>query len=323
MFAVRIHDVGSPDVLRYEEIETPMPVAGQVRIKLHAIGMNFIDTYHRTGLYKLPLPAVLGREGAGVVDAIGDGVGNVQIGERVAYVLDAPSYAEYAVVPASRVVHIPDAVSFEDAAAVILQGLTAHYLCLSTYPLKENDWCLIHAAAGGAGQLTVQIAKIAGARVIGTVSTEEKARVAREAGADEIILYTKADFVSEVKRLTNNKGLPVVYDSVGKDTYEGSLNCLSPRGMLVLWGNASGAVPPIDPLTLMTKGSLYLTRPTLGHYIATPEEYAWRANDLFHWLTEGKLSVRIDKTFALKDAADAHRYMESRAAMGKLLLLPG
>ncbi len=345
MYAVRIHETGSSDVLRYEEIETPTPNAGQVRVKLHAIGINFIDTYHRTGLYKLPLPATLGREGAGVVDAVGDDVGNAgssvphvvdavgddvgnagtsapRVGERVAFVLDAPSYAEYAIVPAHRVVRVPDAVSFEDATAVLVQGLTAHYLCFSTFPLKENDWCLIHAAAGGAGQLTVQVAKIAGAKVIGTVSTEEKARVAREAGCDEVILYSQTDFVSEVKRITNNQGVPVVYDSVGKDTFEGSINCLSPRGYLVLWGNASGATPPIDPLTLMSKGSLFLTRPTLGHYIATPEEYAWRAADLFHWLGVGKLRVRIDKTFTLRDAADAHRYLESRAAMGKILLLP-
>lgn len=339
MFAVRIHNIGGPDVLQYEEIETPVPGPGQVRVKLHAIGINFIDTYHRTGLYKLPLPAILGREGAGVIDALGDpvgsaGVGNAgtsvtpagsgvpRVGDRVAFVLDAPAYAEYAIVPAHRVVRVPDAVSFQDAAAVILQGLTAHYLIFSTYLVKRGEWCLIHAAAGGAGQLTVQIAKIAGANVIGTCSTEEKARVATESGCDDVILYTQRDFVSAVKRLTNNKGVPVVYDSVGKDTYEGSLNCLSPRGMLVLWGNASGAVPPIDPLTLMNKGSLYLTRPTLGHYIATPEEYAWRANDLFQWMAEGKLRVRIDKGFALRDAADAHRHLESRAAMGKILLIP-
>lgn len=322
MYAVRIHETGSPDVLRYEEIETPAPNAGQVRVKLHAIGINYIDTYHRTGLYKLPMPAILGREGAGEIDAVGDGVDVTRIGERVAFVLDAPSYAEYALVPAHRIVRVPDAVSFKDAAAVLLQGLTAHYLCFSTYFLKQDEWCLIHAAAGGAGQLTVQVAKIAGAKIIGTCSTEEKARVAREAGCDKVILYSQTDFVSEVKRITNNQGVPVVYDSVGKDTYEGSLNCLSPRGMLVLWGNASGAVPPLDPLTLMTKGSLYLTRPTLGHYIATPEEYAWRANELFQWIEQRKLRVRIDKQFALRAAADAHRYLESRAAMGKILLIP-
>lgn len=322
MFAVRIHETGSPDVLQYEEIATPTPGAGQVRIKLHAIGMNFIDIYHRTGLYKLSLPAILGREGAGVVDAVGEGVQDVQVGERVVFVLDAPSYAEYAIVAAARVVQVPESVSLQDAAAVILQGLTAHYLCFSTYPLKPGEWCLIHAAAGGAGQLTVQIAKIAGAKVIGTVSTQEKAEVAFGVGCDKVILYSQEDFVAEVKKLTENKGLPVVYDSVGKETYEGSLNCLKPRGYLVLWGNASGAVPPIDPLTLMAKGSLYLTRPTLGHYIATREEYAWRAADLFHWLAAGKLRVRIDKTFPLRDAADAHRYLESRVSMGKLLLIP-
>jgi NADPH2:quinone reductase len=322
MFAVRIHEVGGPEVLRYEEVETPSPKAGQVRVKLHAIGMNFIDTYHRTGLYKLPLPAILGREGAGVVDAVGDDVTDFQVGDRVAFMLDAPSYAEYAVVPAARLVQVPENVSFEDAAAVVLQGMTAHYLCFSTYPLKQGDWCLIHAAAGGAGQLTVQAAKIAGANVIGTVSTEEKAKVAKEAGCDEVILYTQTDFVTEVKRLTNNKGVPVVYDSVGKDTYEGSMNCLSPRGYLVLWGNASGAVPPIDPLMLMSKGSLFMTRPTLGNYIATRQELEWRAADVFHWLETGKMRVRIDKKFSLKDAPEAHQYMESRASMGKLLLVP-
>lgn len=322
MYAIRIHETGGPEVLSYEEIETPQPGAGQVRVKLHAIGINYIDTYHRTGLYKLPLPATLGREGAGEIDALGEGVTDAQIGERVAFVLDAPSYAEYAVVPSQRVVRVPDSVSFEDAAAVLLQGLTAHYLCLSTYPLKQAEWCLIHAAAGGAGQLTLQVAKIMGARVIGTVSTEQKARVAFELGCDDVIIYSQTDFVAQVKNLTGGKGVPVVYDSVGKDTWEGSLNCLSPRGMLVLWGNASGAVPPIDPLLLMSKGSLFLTRPTLGHYIATRQEYEGRARDLFQWLAEGKLRVRIDKTFALRDAAEAHRYLESRAAMGKILLIP-
>ena len=231
MFAVRIHETGGPDVLRYEEVATPVPGAGQVRIKLHAIGMNFIDTYHRSGLYKLSLPATLGREGAGIVDAVGEGVTDVQVGDRVAFVLDAPSYAEYAIVPAARVVKVPEDVSFEQAAAVLLQGLTAHYLCLSTYPLKPGEWCLIHAAAGGAGQLTVQTAKIGGANVIGTVSTKEKAAVAFEAGCDRVILYSQEDFVAEVKKITENKGLPVVYDSVGKDTYEGSMNCLMPRGI--------------------------------------------------------------------------------------------
>ncbi|OQY87126.1 MAG: NADPH:quinone reductase [Chloroflexi bacterium UTCFX4] len=322
MRAVRIHETGEPDVLRYDEIDTPAPGENQVRVKLNAIGINYIDVYHRVGLYPLPLPAILGREGAGVIDAVGANVTDAKIGERVAFVLDAPSYAEYALVSAQRIVRVPDAVSFKDAAAALLQGLTAHYLCFNTYPLKPNEWCLIHAAAGGAGQLAVQVAKIRGARVIGTVSTEEKARVARAAGCDEVILYSQTDFVAETRRITAGQGLPVVYDSVGKDTWQGSLNCLAPRGMLVLWGNASGAVPPIDPLLLMNKGSLYLTRPTLGHYIATRAEYAARANDLFQWMAEGKLRVRIDKQFSLRDAADAHRYLASRAAMGKILLIP-
>ncbi|MCC7165387.1 MAG: quinone oxidoreductase [Anaerolineae bacterium] len=322
MKAIRFHDVGGPDVLQFQEVEMPTPEAGQVRIKLHAIGVNYIDIYHRTGLYKLPLPAIPGQEGAGIVDAVGANVTDFHIGDRVAFVLDAPSYAEYTVVPTVRLVQIPDDVSFQQAAAALLQGLTAHYLCFSTYPLKQDEWCLIHAAAGGAGQLTVQMAKIAGARVIGTVSTQEKARVAQDAGCDEVILYTQTDFVPEVKRITNNKGLPVVYDSVGKDTFQGSLECLAPRGYMVSWGNASGPVPPLDPRELMRKGSLYLTRPTLGHYIATRQELDWRAADLFRWLAVGRLRVRIDRTFALQDAAEAHRYIESRASMGKILIEP-
>lgn len=322
MLAARIHDVGGPEALQLDDIEIPTPAAGQVRIKLQAIGINFTDIYHRIGLYKLPMPAILGREGAGVVDAVGDGVTGIKIGDRVAFANDAPSYTEYTILPATRAIPIPDDVSVQDAAAILLQGLTAHYLCFSTYPLKPDEWCLIHAAAGGAGQLTVQAAKIAGARVIGTVSTEEKAKVARDAGCDEVIIYSKTDFVSEVKRITKEQGVPVVYDSVGKDTYQGSIQCLAVRGMLVLWGNASGAVPPLDPLALMNSGSLYLTRPTLRHYVATRQEYEWRAGDLFHWLADGKMRVRIDKTFALRDVVQAHRYLESRAAMGKILLTP-
>lgn len=322
MHAVRIHEIGGPEVLSYDEIETPQPGAGQVRVKLEASGVNYIDVYHRTGLYKLNLPAILGREGAGVVDAVGADVSTVRQGDRVAFVLDAPSYAEYAIVSAQRVVRVPANVSLQDAAAVLLQGLTAHYLCYSTYPLKPGDWTLIHAAAGGAGQLTVQVAKIAGARVIGTVSTKAKAEVARAAGCDEVILYSETDFVPRVREITGGKGVPVVYDSVGKDTYAGSLNCLAPRGMFVSWGNASGAVSPIDPLTLMSKGSLFMTRPTLGHYLATPEEYAWRADALFGWLGEGKVVVRIDQTLPLRQAVQAHEYLESRKAMGKILLLP-
>lgn len=322
MYAVRVHEYGSPDRMKYEEVETPTPGTGQVRVKIQSIGVNYADTYERSGLYKKPLPAILGSEAAGVVDRVGNGVENIHVGDRITFVQDAPAYAEYAIVPAARALEIPAVLSFDDAAAVLLQGLTAHYLCLSTYPLQAGQWTLIHAAAGGAGQLTVQVAKIRGAHVIGTVSTEEKAQIAREVGADEVVIYTQTDFVAEVKRMTGGKGLPVVYDSVGKDTYEGSMNCLATRGMLVLWGNASGPVPPIDPLTLSGKGSLYMTRPTLRHYIAEHGEYQWRVSDLFKWMAEGKLRVRIDKKFSLKDAADAHRYIESRASMGKVLLVP-
>jgi NADPH2:quinone reductase len=322
MRAVRIHATGGPEVLRIDELETPTPGPGQVRVKLSAIGINFIDVYHRTGLYKLPLPAILGREGAGVVDAVGDDVRDFKVSDRVAFLLDAPSYTEFSIVPTARLIRVPSSASFELAAALVLQGLTAHYLCLSTYPLKPGEWTLVHAEAGATGQLVVQVAKLVGARVIGTVSTEEKARTARELGADEVINYAGEDFVSRVREITGGKGLNVVYDSVGRDTFEGSMNCLAPRGMLVLWGNASGAVPPIDPLTLMGKGSLYLTRPTLGHYIADRAELDQRTADLFQWVAEGKLKVRIDRTFPPGDAAEAHKYLESRRAMGKLLLAP-
>lgn len=322
MFAVRIHEHGSPQVLNYEKVPLPEPTAHQVRVKIVAAGINFVDTYHRKGLYKLNLPAVLGLEGAGIVDALGEGATVWKMGDRVAFANDPYSYSEYAVIPGARLVRIPDGMSFEDAAAVLLQGMTAHYLALSTYPLKQGDTALIHAAAGGAGQLLVQIAKLRGARVIGTVSTQAKADLARTLGADHAILYSQMSFEPEVKRIMGGKGVEVVYDSVGKDTYEQSMNCLKPRGMLVLWGNASGAVPPIDPLTLMSKGSLFMTRPTLGHYIADRAELEWRAGDVFNWVGDGKLHVRIDKTFPLRDAAKAHRYIESRASMGKVLLIP-
>lgn len=322
MFAVRIHENGGPDVLRYEEVSLPEPAGGEVRLKIMAAGINFVDTYHRKGLYKLNLPTVLGREGAGFVDALGEGVTHLKEGDRVAFANDPYSYSEYAVIPAARVVRVPEGMSFEDAAAVLLQGMTAHYLALTTYPLKQGDTALIHAAAGGAGQLLVQIAKLCGARVIGTVSTEAKAELARTLGADDVILYSQMNFEPEVKRIMGGKGVEVVYDSVGKDTYAQSMNCLKPRGMLVLWGNASGAVPPIDPLTLMSKGSLFMTRPTLGHYIADRAELEWRAGDVFNWVKDGKVHVRIDRTFPLRQAAEAHRYIESRASMGKVLLIP-
>lgn len=322
MKAIRIQQFGGPEVLRYEDIAIPEPGEGAARVKIEAIGINFADVYQRDGRYGMTLPFTLGQEAAGVVDAVGPGVSEVKTGDRVAYTLVPGSYAEYAVVPAGRLVAIPESVTTQQAAAVILQGLTAHYLTHSTYPLKSGETALIHAAAGGVGLLLVQVAKRLGARVIGTVSTEEKARLAKEAGADQVILYTQKDFEQETKRLTNGKGVDVVYDSVGKTTFEKSLNCLRPRGYLVLFGQSSGPAPAIDPQILNPKGSLFLTRPTLNHYIAHRAELMERAAALFNWVRKGELKVRIDKTFPLAQAADAHRYLESRASKGKLLLLP-
>jgi NADPH2:quinone reductase len=322
MKAIRVQSPGGQDVLKYEEVTDPTPGPGQALVKLHAIGVNFIDVYHRTGLYKLPLPFTPGMEGAGVVESVGPGVTEVQVGDRVAYAMAVGAYAEEAVVPSWQLVKLPASLDFSSAAAAMLQGMTAHYLTHSTYAIQRGDTILVHAAAGGAGLLIVQMAKRRGARVIGTVSTEEKARLARSAGVDEAILYTQADFETEVKRLTEGKGLPVVYDSVGKTTYEKSLNCLRPRGILVLFGQSSGAVPPIDPGILAAKGSLYLTRPTLGHYSATREELLSRADDVLSWVSKGELKLRIEKTFALSDAGEAHRELESRRTTGKLLIIP-
>ncbi len=322
MKAIRIHQFGGLDALKYEDIPAPTPGSGEARLKIEAIGVNFIDVYQRVGLYKPALPFTLGQEAAGVVDAVGAGVTDVKVGDRVAYTTTMGSYAEYAVVPAWRLVPVPAGVSARDAAAVLLQGLTAHYLAYSTYPLQRGETALVHAAAGGLGALLVQIAKNIGARVIGTVSTEEKARLARAAGADEVILYEQTDFEAEVKRLTNGKGVDVVYDSVGKTTFDKSLNCLRRRGYMVLCGQSSGAVPPFDPQVLNAKGSLFLTRPTLAHYTADRAELSQRANDLFQWMRASKLKVRIDSTFPLAQTADAHRHLESRQAMGKVLLIP-
>jgi NADPH2:quinone reductase len=322
MKAIRVQSPGGPEVLKYEEVSEPKPAPGQALVRLHAIGVNFIDVYHRTGLYKLPLPFTPGMEGAGVVESVGEGVTEVQLGDRVAYAMAVGAYAELAVVPSWQLVKIPATMDFSSAAAATLQGMTAHYLTHSTYTIQRGDTILVHAAAGGAGLLIAQMAKRRGARVIGTVSTEEKARLARSAGVDEVILYTEADFESEVKRLTEGKGLPVVYDSVGKTTYEKSLNCLRPRGMMVLFGQSSGAVPPIDPGILAAKGSLYLTRPSLSHYSATREELLSRADDVIGWVSKGELKLRIEKTFALSDAAEAHRELESRRTTGKLLIIP-
>jgi NADPH2:quinone reductase len=322
MRAIRIHAFGGPEVLQVEEVPVPVPGPGEARVRIEAAGVNFIDIYHRTGQYRGNLPLTLGQEGAGVVDATGPGVTEVQVGQRVAYASVQGAYAEYAIVPAARLVPVPDGVSSQVAAAVMLQGMTAHYLSHSTYPLGAKDTALVHAAAGGVGGLLVQIAKRRGARVIGTVSTEAKAAEARAAGADEVIRYTETDFVAETRRLTDGQGVPVVYDSVGKTTFDGSLDCLRPRGYLVLFGQSSGAVPPLDPQVLNAKGSLFLTRPTLAHYIATRDELLWRAGDLVRWIAAGELNVRVAATYKLSAAEEAQDYLAGRHAHGKVLLIP-
>jgi NADPH2:quinone reductase len=322
MKAIRVHQYGGLEAVTYEDIAVPEPGEGEARVRLEAIGVNFIDIYHRIGRYQGSLPLTLGQEAAGTVDAVGPGVTDVKPGDRVAFASVQGTYAEFAIAPAWRLIPIPAGVDSQTAAAVILQGMTAHYLTHSTYPLQAGESALVHAAGGGTGQLLVQVAKRRGARVIGTVSTEEKARLAREAGADEVILYTQVEFDTEVKRLTNNTGVDVVYDSVGKDTFDKSLNCLRRRGYMVLYGAASGAVPPIDPQILNAKGSLFLTRPFLGHYTADRAELLSRVSDLFQWIAAGELKVRIDKTFPLAKAAEAHRYLEGRQSKGKILLIP-
>jgi NADPH2:quinone reductase len=322
MKAVRVHQYGGLEALKMEDLPAPNPGAGEVRVKIEAIGVNFIDIYHRIGRYQGSLPLTLGQEAAGTVDAVGPNVKEVRPGDRVAYASVQGSYAEFAIVPAGRLIPVSAGVDLKQAAAVMLQGMTAHYLTHSTYPLKEGETALVHAAGGGTGQLLVQIAKRRGARVIGTASTEEKAALARAAGADEVIRYTQTDFEKEVKRLMNNTGVDVVYDSVGRDTFDKSLDCLRRRGTMILFGASSGPVPPIDPQTLNAKGSLYLTRPTLGHYIADRDELLWRANDLFRWIAAGELKVRIDQTFPLAEVAEAQRYLEGRQSKGKILLIP-
>ena len=284
--------------------------------------MNFIDVYQRSGLYKLDMPLTLGLEAGGTVTAVGPGVTEVKVGDKVAYTGVPGAYAQSAAVPAARLVVLPQGVSTKQGAAIMLQGMTAHYLACSTYPLKKGDTCLVHAAAGGVGLILCQIARLRGAKVIGTVSTDEKAKLAREAGADETILYTRQDFAAEVKRITGGKGLQVVYDSVGKDTWEGSINCLAPRGLIALYGQSSGPIGMIDPQILNTKGSLFLTRPSLNVYIATREELQQRAGELFGWIREGKLKLRMEFEFPLKDAAEAHRALEGRKTTGKVLLIP-
>jgi NADPH2:quinone reductase len=321
--AIRVHAYGGPDALRYDDAPTPAPAAGEALVKIAAAGVNFIDVQHREGRYKGPtMPFTLGSEGAGTVTAVGSGVTEVAVGDRVAYAMVVGSYAEYAAVPAKRLVKLPANVDFRSAAAVMLQGLTAHYLTHSTYALKRGDVALVHAAAGGAGQLVTQVARICGATVYGTVGGAAKAAVAREAGAHEVIDYKTQDFEAEVKRLTGGRGVDVVYDSVGKDTFDKSLNCLRPRGTLALFGFSSGAVAPFDPAVLGAKGSLFLTRPGLNQYIATRGELVQRASDLFKWLGTGELEPRIDRVLPLADTATAHRELEARRTTGKLVLEP-
>jgi len=318
--AIRIHTFGGPEVLQLDDVPVPETGPGQVLVRIQAIGVNFIDIYHRTGLYKADLPVTLGMEAAGVVEAVGEGFTQLAPGDRVAYCMTRGSYAEYAVIPAWQAIRIPDSLDFESAAAAMLQGMTAHYLTHSTFDLKPGDTALVHAAAGGTGRLIVQMAKMRGARVIATTSSAAKAEIVRRTGADEIILYATQDFEAEAKRLTDGRGVDVVYDSVGASTFEKSINSLRQRGMMVTFGNASGPVPPIEPLLLSQKGSLFLTRPTLLSYCATPEELRWRASDVLNWVAEGKLTLHIEKVYPLAEAARAHIDLASRRTTGKLLL---
>jgi NADPH2:quinone reductase len=322
MKAIRIHGPGGPDVMRYEDVPEPTPRPGEAVVKVEAAGLNYIDVYYRTGLYKAEMPITLGLEGAGTVSAVGDGVRDVKVGDKVAYTGVPGAYAEFAAVPADRLVVLPAGVNTRQGACAMLQGMTAHYLVSTTWPLKPGDTCLVHAAAGGVGLLLCQMAKMRGARVIGTVSSEEKAKLAREAGAAEVILYTQQDFETEAKRITGGKGLHVVYDSVGKTTFEKGFNCLAPRGMMVLYGQSSGPVGTFDPGILAAKGSLFLTRPSLFAYTATREELVHRAGEVLGWIRDGKLRLRMEFEFPLKDVAEAHRQLEGRKTTGKVLLVP-
>ena len=322
MKAIQVKQPDGPEALELVDLPIPEPKANEAVVKLAASGVNFIDVYHREGRYKVPLPFVPGQEGAGVLTAVGADVKSVKQGDRVAWTGLLGGYADYAAIPAGRLVAIPAGVSEQQAAAAMLQGMTAHYLCHDTYPLKGGETALVHAAAGGVGLLLVQMAHQIGARVLATVSTEEKAKLAREAGADEIIFYTKTDFEAETKRLTSGQGVHVVYDSVGKTTFEKGLNVLRPRGMMVLFGGSSGAVPPFDLIALSQKGSLYVTRPTLVNYIATRDELLARSSAVFAMITSGKLKLRIEHTYPLAEAQRAHRDLEGRKTTGKLLLIP-
>lgn len=322
MKAVRVREHGGPDVLRIETVPDPTPGAGEVLVKLESIGVNFIDCYFRKGQYSTPLPYTPGSEGAGVVVALGSGITDVAVGDRVASQNFLGAYAELAVARADRLVVLPEGLESRDGAAAMLQGMTAHYLAASTHTLQAGDCCLVHAAAGGVGLLLCQLARRHGAFVIGTVSTPDKAALARDAGANETINYTKKDFVAEVKRITGGVGVQVVYDSVGATTFLKGLDCLAPRGMMALFGQSSGPVEPVDPQILNQKGSLFLTRPTLAHYVATPAELRWRAGEVLGWIRDGSLRLRIDRDLPLARAADAHRALEARETTGKVLLHP-
>jgi NADPH2:quinone reductase len=321
MKAIRVHEVGDPEVMQLEDLPDPRPGGGEVLVRIEKIGVNFIDIYHRTGLYPLELPFTPGREAAGVVEALGEGVTGLKASDRVAYAMTPGAYAEASVVPAWKLVPLPQSVSAADGAAAMLQGLTAHYLAHSTFPLASGHRALVHAAAGGVGLLLIQIAKRAGALVMGTVSTKEKADAASQAGADIVVRYTEEDFQERVNEWTSGRGLDVVYDSVGKTTFEKSLRCLRPRGMLVLYGQSSGPVPPFDA-ALLARGSHFLTRPSLAHYMLDREELLKRAGDVFEWIADGELKLTIDRELPLVDAPEAHRLLASRATSGKLLLAP-
>lgn len=322
MKAIRVHAHGGPEVMRYEDIPEPVAKEGEAVVKIEAAGVNFIDLYFRTGAYKTSLPFTPGQEASGTVLSVGQGVQDVKVGDRVAYAASLGAYAERAAVPVQRLILMPPGLQARQGAAAMLQGMTAHYLATATYPLKAGDACLIHAAAGGVGLLLCQVAKMRGARVFGTVSTDEKAKLARDAGADETILYSHQDFEAEVKRLTGGKGVQVVYDSVGEATFAKSLGCLALRGVLVLFGQSSGAVKSFDPQVLNQKGSLFLTRPSLVHYTATRAELLQRSSEVLGWIAQEKLKLRIGAEFPLRDAAEAHRALEGRKTTGKLLLVP-
>ncbi len=322
MRAIRVRETGGPEVLRVESVDDPIPGPGQALVRVEAAGVNFIEIYNRKGIYKSPIPGTPGEEGAGTIAAVGPGVTDFRVGDRVVSYNLKGSYAELALADADRLIAVPDEVTTRQAAAVMLQGMTAHYLVTSVYALQPGDTCLVHAAAGGVGLLLCQMAKRRNAIVIGTVSTEEKAELARAAGADEVILYTKQDFVAEVTRITGGKQVQVVYDSVGATTFEKSLQCLARRGMMALFGQSSGLVPPFDPLLLLRNGSLFMTRPTLAHYAATRDELVWRAGDVLGWVRDGSLDVRIDRAVPLAEAGEAHQALEERRTTGKVLLVP-